>query len=164
MWSALAPAAQRAARTRGAIDRFGRAGFLFSWGQSSWQLTVVRWQGLAVRGRNLKVGERGWPRLAGGLPSFPQAFGSEREHLVCRVDRTGGRGEKVFCGQAPRNLLNRRASFVSRLFMACFRGCRAHCRWQGPCEAVKNSRRDPESRTLRCEDFVTMWFIQRTLG
>jgi hypothetical protein len=137
---------------------------LFSWGQSSWQLTVVRWQGLAVRGRNLKVGERGWPRLAGGLPSFPQAFGSEREHLVCRVDRTGGRGEKVFCGQAPRNLLNRRASFVSRLFMACFRGCRAHCRWQGPCEAVKNSRRDPESRTLRCEDFVTMWFIQRTLG
>ena len=154
----------RRCRWRGAIDRFGRAGILFSWGQSSWQLTVVRWQGLAVRGRNSKVGELGSPGLAGGLPSFPQAFGSEREHLVCRVDRTGGRGEKVFRGQAPRGLVNRRASFVSRLFMACFRGCRAHCKWQGQSVATRDARHEPENRALRCEDFVTMWFIQRTLG
>ena len=153
-------AAQRATRARpGAIDRFGRAGFLFSWGQSSWRFAVGSWQGLAVRGRNLKVGERGWPGLAGGRPSFPQAFGSEREHLVCRVDRTGGRGEKVFHGQAPRGLVNKPASFVSRLFMACFRGCRAHCKWQGQSVATRDARHEPESRTLRCEDFVTFLFL-----
>ena len=162
-WSALELAARRATRAlRGAIDRFGRAGILFSWGQQ--ELVVCSGQGLAVRGRNSKVGERGWPGLAGGLVSFPQAFGSEREHLVCRVDRAGGRGEKVFRGQAPRGLVNKRASFVSRLFMACFRGCRAHCRWQGQCVATRDARHEPESRTLRCEDFVTLWFIQRTLG
>ncbi len=65
---------------------------------------------------------------------------------------------------AKRGFANRRASFVSRLFMACFRDCRAPCRWQGPYEAVKDARREPESRTPRCEDFVTLWFIHRTLG
>ena len=81
-----------------------------------------------------------------------------------RVAQPGGRGEKVFRGQAPRDLVNRRASFVSRLFMACFRGCRAHCKWQGQSVATRDARHEPENRALRCEDFVTLWFIQRTLG
>ena len=136
-----------------------KSGVLVFMGWARQELAGVSWQGLAVRGRNSKVGERGWPRLAGGLPLFPQAFGSERQQLVCRVDRTGGRGEKVFRGQAPRGLVNKRASFVSRLFMACFRGCRAHCKWQGKCVATRNARHEPENRAPRCEDFVTCLFL-----